>query len=134
MLSLQSATAYRLSYALLYLTQFLYLFVSLNLSLAIFNLLPIHPLDGSRILYPLLPRRVLDFFYRNEKTIYIAFLLWLLLGDRFAALLLRFPAVSGSPILSFIASLFSLTYWISGAVYRLSSSIFDLWSLIPFLS
>ncbi len=130
----QASLGYLLSYTLVYLAQFLLLFISLNLSLAIFNLLPIHPLDGSRILYPLLPRRALDFLYRNEKTIYIGFIVWLLLGDRFAAILLRIPAVSASPILSVVASFFSLTHWIGMAAAWLSGLILDLWALIPFLS
>ena len=36
-------------------------------SLAIFNLIPIPPLDGSRILYPIAPEFVQDFFDKLES-------------------------------------------------------------------
>lgn len=40
-----------------YLLQFLIVFGSINISLAIFNLLPLYPLDGYQILYTLLPSK-----------------------------------------------------------------------------
>ena len=46
-----------------FLYQVLYVFVSLNIGLFIFNLIPIPPLDGSRVLYAFLPesaQRVMD--------------------------------------------------------------------------
>lgn len=43
--------------------------VSINLSLAVFNLLPIHPLDGSRILAVFLPERWNEAIERNGQVL-----------------------------------------------------------------
>ena len=56
---------------------FLMLFCSLNAGLAIFNLLPIPPLDGSHLLALILPTRVYFKYVRYER--YISFALVLLL-------------------------------------------------------
>lgn len=50
----------------------------LNVSLALFNLIPINPLDGSRIVHLFLPPKVYFWLMNNEKYIYIALLalLW----------------------------------------------------------
>jgi Zn-dependent protease len=57
--------------------QFLALFCSLNAGLAIFNLLPIPPLDGSHLLALILPSRVYFKYVQYER--YISFALVLLL-------------------------------------------------------
>ena len=44
--------------ALYYLMLFITTFVWLNIGLGVFNLLPIPPLDGSKIFLPLLPRHI----------------------------------------------------------------------------
>ena len=59
---------------------FLYYGVYLNLTLAIFNLLPIPPLDGSRILFLLLPPRLYFKIAPYERYITVAVMLLLLLG------------------------------------------------------
>jgi Zn-dependent protease len=53
-----------LNYAAL---NFLVLMVFINLGLAVFNLLPIPPLDGSKILYVFLPPRWLETYYKFER-------------------------------------------------------------------
>lgn len=47
--------------------QFILLMIYINLGLAAFNLLPIPPLDGSRILYVLLPYQWMKYYYWLER-------------------------------------------------------------------
>jgi len=57
-----------------YLFQFLALLFYVNLNLAIFNLFPIPPLDGSKILSAVLPTEAYFRFMRYEQMIGLAFL------------------------------------------------------------
>ncbi len=59
---------------------FFFMFVYLNIQLAIFNLLPIPPLDGSRILGSLLPPKIYFTIMQYERYISIALLVLLWLG------------------------------------------------------
>ena len=47
--------------------EFIITFIILNISLAIFNLIPISPLDGSKILLAFLPERAYRFLLKYEK-------------------------------------------------------------------
>lgn len=75
------------------LTFFLKLFVRVNLGLAIFNLLPIPPLDGSNIVKGLLPPEKLISYIRFTAHLPKILILFLLLGY-----------VTGRPLLSYIFS------------------------------
>jgi Zn-dependent protease len=54
--------------------------VSLNFLLVVFNLLPIPPLDGSRLVYHVLPQRVALAYERMEKFGVLVFVLLLFTG------------------------------------------------------
>ena len=58
---------------------FLQYFTLINIGLGVFNLIPIPPLDGSRLLTVLLPPKAMMFFFNYERYIQLAVfaLLWL---------------------------------------------------------
>ncbi len=64
----------------LWLETFLYLGVKLNVTLAVFNLIPVPPFDGSRMFLVLLPTDTYFKIMRYEKYIYIALMFALILG------------------------------------------------------
>lgn len=82
-----------MNYAVL---NFMVLMVFINLGLAVFNLLPIPPLDGSKILYVLLPPRWMEAYYKLERY-----------GMLILMVLVIFGVVQQvmSPVVRFIASL-----------------------------
>lgn len=63
-----------------YFSMFITMFVTLNISLAVFNLLPIPPLDGSKIFLPLLPSRVYYDIMRYQQFGFIILIIALYLG------------------------------------------------------
>ncbi len=62
---------------------FIFNFAWLNIALAVFNLIPLPPLDGSRIFYSFLPARVYFKIMRYEREIAVAFFIILFLDSRF---------------------------------------------------
>ena len=46
---------------------FIQMMVLINIGLAVFNLVPIPPLDGSKLIYPLLPRSLLQKYFWLER-------------------------------------------------------------------
>ena len=59
---------------------FLYYGIRLNIMFAIFNLLPIPPLDGSRLLLAFLPTRIYLKIQKYERYIFIALIVLLFTG------------------------------------------------------
>jgi len=46
---------------------FIQLMIIINIGLAVFNLIPVPPLDGSKLLYPFLPRKLLQKYFLLER-------------------------------------------------------------------
>ena len=112
---------------------FFYIFHLVNIGIAIFNLIPVPPLDGSRILNVVLPPKTYFAIMKHERTIYYALLGWLLVGDVVVTALLSVPLIAYNPILSSVVKIFSLSEVLGFAITKISSFIFYLWELIPFL-
>lgn len=62
------------------LTSFFAYLAQLNIGLAVFNLVPIPPLDGSKILYAFLPKKILFFVVKYERYITMALFVLLVLN------------------------------------------------------
>ena len=77
--------------------------VWINIMLAAFNLLPIPPLDGSKIIYTFLPRNLRFTFYKYESYGSIILIMLLLTGG--ISLLLN-PVISA--LISFLNSIILL--------------------------
>ena len=80
----------------LFLQPLLYITIFLNLTLAVFNLVPVYPLDGEKILAALLPR---DLAYEYQAVM-----------SRYGTIILIFlilPVFGTSPIISLISPLIS---------------------------
>ena len=109
---------------------FLYIFHSINIGLGLFNLLPIPPFDGSRLLNVFLPPKTYFAIMKYEKQIYIGVLVWLLLGDYVAGFIRN---IVGGGILYWLAGIFSLSGMLGTVIGWVSDLMMGFWQLIPFL-
>ena len=112
--------------------RFILIFHTVNIGLCIFNLLPIPPLDGSRLASALLPNKVYYKIMEHERTIYFVFLGWLILGDAASTFLRSMPFFEGNAVVAVIATIISLPDLLGFAISAISNLIMDFWALIPF--
>lgn len=59
---------------------FLSFYVNINISLAVFNLIPIPPLDGSKVMFLFLPDKAVNFFYRYQNVFYMLLFILMMSG------------------------------------------------------
>ena len=112
---------------------FLMYFFTINVGLGIFNLIPVPPFDGSRILNVVLPKKWYFKIMRYERQIYWGVIAWLFLGDYVYAALLRIPFIASVPALSAVAKIFSLSDMLSDAITAIANGMLRFWQLIPML-
>lgn len=110
---------------------FLMYFFTINIGLGIFNLIPVPPFDGSRILNVILPERLYFKVMRYERQIYWGVIAWLFLGQYVYYVLLSIPFIANTPALSAIAKIFSLSDILSDAINAIANGMLRFWRLLP---
>ncbi len=93
------------------LLQMLQIIAVLNISLMVFNLIPIPPLDGSKVLISLLPTSAHRFVLRYERYGMSILMIWLLISD-------------------YLPWFLSIDYLLSWVVGHIFDFIYTIWDLI----
>lgn len=112
---------------------FLLYFFTINVGLGIFNLIPVPPFDGSRILNIILPERLYFKVMKYERQIYWGVIAWLFLGQYVYYAFLSIPFIANTPILAGIVKIFSLSDMLSDAINAIANGMLRFWQLIPML-
>lgn len=111
---------------------FLIYFFSINIGLAIFNLIPVPPFDGSRILNIILPEKWYFKVMRYERQIYFGVIGWLFLGQFVYEALIAIPFIGNSSFLSGLFKIFSLSDILSDTITAITRGLINMWSALPF--
>ncbi len=119
-------------YLLVNTLDFLFIFHSINVGLGLFNLLPIPPFDGSRLLNVILPPKTYFAIMKYERKIYYGVLVWLLLGDYAARGVRMIPFIAQTPVLNWLAGILSLSGMLGTVIGWVSDLMLGFWQLIPF--
>ena len=69
--------------------------ISINIGLGVFNLIPLPPLDGSKVIMPFLPYKAKEWFMNNEQIFYIIFVIIFITG---------FASIIISPVINVVTS------------------------------
>ncbi len=118
----------------LYSVNFIWIFHVMNIGIALFNLIPLPPLDGSRILGLILPPRIYFKILKHERTIYYVFIGWLLFGSLISRFLLSFSVISSNPVLSTVIECLTLSGIFSRLISFISKGFIAFWyTVIPAL-
>jgi Zn-dependent protease len=112
---------------------FLVLFHQINIGIGLFNLIPIPPLDGSRILNVILPPKYYFGIMKYERKIYLGLIIWLAFGDVIKRAALSVPFIASNPVLSLLVGVFSLSDMLGYVIIWLSNAMLSFWQLLPFL-
>lgn len=100
----------------LYLFRLLNYYVQINISLAVFNLIPVPPLDGSKILGGLLPDRYFGFMLKMERYGFLILMVLCFLPEILGRL--------GLPSIDILGTIISVpAYWIRKMLFTL----FGIW-------
>ena len=110
---------------------FLLYFFSINIGLGIFNLIPVPPFDGSRILNVILPERLYFKVMRYERQIYWGVIAWLFLGQYVYYAFMSIPFIAHTPALSGIVKIFSLSDILRDAINAIANGMMGFWRLFP---
>ena len=81
--------------------------IATNIGLGVFNLIPLPPLDGSKIIMPFLPYNAKQWFRNNEYIFYIIFVAIWITG---IASMIISPAINGitNGIMSLVRMIFGM--------------------------
>ena len=90
-----------------YLVNFLFEFIYMNVALAVFNLIPIPPLDGSRIIMAFLPDRIYVAVLKYERYISIGLMVLIVTG------------LLDKPLTAAISFVFTPFYKLATAIFEL---------------
>lgn len=113
---------------------FLSIYSTLNVGLGVFNLIPVPPFDGSRILNVILPERLYFKVMKYERQIYWVVIGWMFFGTYVYSALVSIPFIGNNIVLSTVARVFDLSGLISQAISGIYNGMLSLWRLIPYLA